>query len=69
MSNRENDVCMVYDDHGNAFHYFDYTAEALEAEALKLRRERGEVSTVTIGPWREFNAALAGGARAAQEDK
>jgi hypothetical protein len=45
----ENDVCMVYDDHGNAFHYFDYTPEALEAEALKLRRERGEVSTVTVG--------------------
>ena len=39
------DACMVYDEHGNAFHYFEYTPEALEAEALKLRRERGEVST------------------------
>jgi hypothetical protein len=67
MSNRENDVCMVYDDHGNAFHYFDYTAEALEAEALKLRRERGEVSTVTIGP--SPFVTFPSGARAAQEDK
>jgi hypothetical protein len=41
---------MVYDDHGNAYHYFEYTPEALEAEALKLRRERGEVTTVTYKP-------------------
>ena len=41
---------MVFSDDGNAYHAFDYTAEALEAEARKLRDAAGELSKVTIGP-------------------
>ena len=44
------DICMVYDDRGNALDCFDYTPEELTARALELRRLRGEVTTVTYGP-------------------
>ena len=43
-------VCMVYDEHGNAFDAFDYEPDELEQRALELRRERGEITTVTIEP-------------------
>lgn len=44
------DVCMVYDEDGNAFDAFPFTADELEAVAHKLRKENGEITTVTIGP-------------------
>jgi hypothetical protein len=44
------DVCMVYDDHGNAFHCFDYTPEALEEEAERLREANGEVTWWHVDP-------------------
>jgi hypothetical protein len=44
------DICMVFDDHGNAFHAFDYTPEALEHEAEVLRRHTEITVTVTIHP-------------------
>jgi len=47
---RRDEVCMVFDESGNAFDCFDYTAEALEAKALELRRLNGEVTTITYGP-------------------
>jgi hypothetical protein len=42
--------CMLYDEHGNAYDSFDYEPDELERRASELRRERGELSTVTINP-------------------
>lgn len=44
------DVCMIFDENGNAFDAFEYEPDELEARALEFRRERGEITTVTIGP-------------------
>lgn len=43
-------ICMLYDGSGNALEAFDYTADELEARALQLRQEAGEVTTVSCEP-------------------
>lgn len=40
--------CMVFDDDGNAIDCFPYTAEGLEAAALRLREANGELTRVTM---------------------
>jgi hypothetical protein len=45
------DLCvMVYDAAGNAVEVFDWTPEALEDAARRLRRALGEETTITMGP-------------------
>lgn len=44
------DVCMIYDENGNARDAFEYEPDELEARALEIRKERGEITTVTIAP-------------------
>jgi hypothetical protein len=41
---------MVYDAAGNAVECFDWTPEALNDAASRLRRMLGEQTTVTYGP-------------------
>jgi len=44
-----NEVAMVFDGNtGNAIDAFDYTADELERRALDLRKDAGEVTTVTM---------------------
>jgi hypothetical protein len=44
------DVVMLYDECGNAYYAFEYTPEALEAEARRLRKALGESTTITYRP-------------------
>ena len=60
MTEPNADICMIYDERGNALDAFDYTPEELERRALDLRKARGEITTVTYGP-SPFIAESSGG--------